>query len=124
MTDREVVLALGANADAEENMRQAQRLLKDLVDGLRCSTPVWTEPIGIKSGPFLNCVATGVSHRAYQELYTRMKAIERACGNSASRRRRGEIAMDIDILLYGDRRYHPGDWERAYIQEGMKELFS
>ena len=121
---KELVLALGANVDAKENMEQARHLLKELVQDLRCSTSVWTQPIGIVSKPFLNCVATGTCHIEYSQLRDCIKAIERECGNSTARRKRGEIAMDIDVLFYDGKRYHTNDWNRDYIKRGIEELFS
>lgn len=31
------------------------------------------------------------------------------------------VKIDIDILLYGDKRLHDKDWTRGYVKELMKE---
>ena len=89
---------------------------------MRYSHPLWTLPIGIQTNSFLNCVVLGQCEMEYEALRTQTKEIEQKCGNTAERRKNGEIAMDIDILLFGDKKYHRQDWKRQYIRDGMEEL--
>ena len=119
---KKVILALGANVDAEENIHKALGLLQEHLTSMCHSHPVWTTPIGIQSENFLNCVVQGHSGKEYEELKRLTKEIEQTCGNTAEQRKNGEIAMDIDILLYGEKKHHRQDWKRAYIREGMEEL--
>jgi 7,8-dihydro-6-hydroxymethylpterin-pyrophosphokinase len=47
----------------------------------------------------------------YEELNNWMKAIEREAF-----RCRHCVTLDLDILLYGTKRYHEKDWTRPYVQ--------
>ncbi len=117
-----VVLALGANVDAEDNISKALKLLQLHLASMHHSTPIWTLPIGIQSDNFLNCVVMGQYDKDYEELRKLTKKIEQDCGNTLEKRRSGKIAMDIDILLYNKKKYHPQDWKRQYIIEGIEKL--
>ena len=117
-----VILALGANVDAEENIYKALGLLQAHLASMHHSHPVWTAPIGLQSEDFLNCVVQGQCDIEFEELCQLTKEIEQICGNTIEKRKKGEIVMDIDILQYGGKKYHRPDWKRLYIREGLKEL--
>ena len=55
MRKRKLIIALGANVDAEANIELAKIHLGKLFPGIGFSTVVSTEPIGIESDDFLNC---------------------------------------------------------------------
>ncbi|MBQ6208616.1 MAG: 2-amino-4-hydroxy-6-hydroxymethyldihydropteridine diphosphokinase [Prevotella sp.] len=119
---RQVILALGTNHEQELNMSQAKEMLSRLLDGIRFSSLAWTAPIGIVSDHFLNCLAIGGTSLSLPSLLSAIKRIERKCGDTTSLRQENIVCMDIDILMYGDKRMHQGDWQRPYIQQLMNEL--
>lgn len=119
-----VILALGTNYNQINNMEKAKRLLNGFTSYIRYSTQTWTEPIGIVSDHFLNCLAIGETDMTLQPFISSIKRIEKKCGDSPSLREENIVCMDIDILMYGDIRMHQGDWQRPYIQQLMKELTS
>lgn len=113
-----VVLAIGSNhASADALASKALRLLGDYLTDLRATEALTTEAISIKSGPFRNCLATGHTTLGADELIAALKRCEHACGDRKSLRSRHVITMDIDLLLYDDRRYHTQDWSKSYIRE-------
>lgn len=117
-----VILALGANVNAEANIAKALLLLQKHIASIHHSHPVWTTPIGLQTEDFLNCVVQGMCDMEYDELRKLTKKIERECGNTTERRKNGQIAMDIDILLHSGKKYHRQDWKREYIKKGLIEL--
>ncbi len=119
---RQVILALGTNHEQELNMSQAKEMLARLLDDIYYSSQAWTPPIGIVSDHFLNCIAIGGTTKRLDSLLSATKRIERKCGDSPSLREENIVCMDIDILMYGDKRMHQGDWQRPYIQQLMNEL--
>ncbi|MBR5061441.1 MAG: 2-amino-4-hydroxy-6-hydroxymethyldihydropteridine diphosphokinase [Prevotella sp.] len=119
---RQVILALGTNHGQEPNMNQAKDMLTRLLDGIRFSSLAWTAPIGIVSDHFLNCLAIGETSLSLPSLLSAIKRIERKCGDTTSLRQENIVCMDIDILLFGDKRMHERDWQRPYIQQLMNEL--
>lgn len=120
-TTTSVLLALGSNTHAAENMERAAEALRLLLPSIRFSPTVSTAPIGMGGDNFLNAlaearIATTSPYTAYDTLHTALKAIEHRLGSTAADRREGRVAIDIDILRIGSHRYHEEDWERGYIR--------
>ena len=123
MTEKkELILSLGSNADQKECMLAACTKLHEMFgDDIVFSQQMWTNPIGIDSDKFLNClVFTHTSHKL-EYINKAMKHIERLCGNRKRARANNIIKMDIDILKYGEQILHNNDWSRAYIITMMKD---
>lgn len=122
MDSKRVILALGTNVNQERNMKQVRRLLADTWPDMKFTTPKWTQPIGIASDLFYNCLAYTAVDESLEELTEKVKNMERICGNTRAERSLNRIQMDIDILLYGDNKLHIDDWQRDYVQELMNEI--
>ena len=119
---RQVILALGTNCEQLRNMEKAKGMLADILWNISFSSQTWTAPIGIVSDQFLNCLAIGETSQSLSSLLSAIKRIERECGDSTALRQENIVRMDIDILLFGDKKMHNLDWQRPYIQQLMKEL--
>ena len=76
----------------------------------------------MSSALFYNCLAYTKVEETLEELTEKVKNMERICGNTGAERSLNRIQMDIDILLYGDKKLHIDDWQRDYIQELMNEI--
>lgn len=115
-------MSLGSNCDQKESMSAAKEKLRSMFgDDITFSECVWTEPIGIESDKFLNCLAfTHTSHKL-EYVSKAVKNIERGCGNRKRARTSNIVKMDIDILKYANQILHESDWSRKYITELMKE---
>lgn len=120
MTDTRVILALGSNTRQETSMEEAQRLLRELLPDIVFSRCMWTEPIGIRSEMFLNCMAQACTTLNLAQLKAAIKDIEQAIGdrNKAT----NTIPMDIDLMQYGSRRFKEDDWKREYIVKLKNEI--
>lgn len=122
MDSKQVILALGTNVNQERNMKQVRQLLVDTWPYMKFTTTKWTQPIGMASALFYNCMAYTEVEESLEELTEKVKNMERICGNTEAERSLNRIQMDIDILLYGDKKLHIDDWQRDYIQELMNEI--
>lgn len=135
LSDAEVTayLGLGANlGDRAGNIRRALELL-DRVHGIsiRRVSPLYeTEPVGVGGQPpFLNAVAEAGVAIAPELLLEHALAVERRLGRER-RRRLEPRTIDIDVLLFGDRRIdrpdltvpHPGLRERAFVLVPLADL--
>ncbi len=96
-----ILLGLGSNADREQHLWAGLDALSVLLPGLKCSPVFESEPVGIKSGPFLNLVVLTQTPMSLAELDRQLKSIEADSGRYAPGRK--DLPLDIDILLYGDR---------------------
>ena len=95
-------VGLGANlGDRERAIRGAAELL----EARRLSTIRETEPWGLTDQPrFLNAVAELETDRTPRELLDRLLEVERELGRVREGPRWGPRVIDLDLLLYGDRR--------------------
>jgi 2-amino-4-hydroxy-6-hydroxymethyldihydropteridine diphosphokinase len=90
-----------------------------------------TEPVGIADQPrFLNAAAAVETEVAPHELLDRLLGIERRLGRTREGPRFGPRTIDLDLLVYGDRRIdepglevpHPRLHERLFALEPLAEL--
>lgn len=128
-------LALGSNlGDRERNITRALELLDIRLNGhaLAISPMMETKAIGFDGKDFINCVALYDCGSDPFEVLDICKSIERQMGrtdereyDAEGRRVYHDRIIDIDILMYGDRKIdsdrlvlpHPQVETRPYIKE-------
>lgn len=115
-------MALGSNTDAETHICAAKRMIENVFSDIVFSSSLLTEPIGIDSDKFLNCLAVAFTELSKEETEHALKCIERDCGDNEADRKESKILMDIDILEFEGEKYHIGDWERDYVKTLIKEI--
>ena len=127
-----VYLGLGTNLGARRrNLSAARRRLREKgLRILRQSRVIETEPWGVTDQPrFLNQVVEGDWHGTARQLLRVAKEVERDGGRKPAARW-GPRVIDVDILLFGDRRIrlrdlvipHPRIAERPFVRESLREL--
>jgi 2-amino-4-hydroxy-6-hydroxymethyldihydropteridine diphosphokinase len=120
MKTKTLVFTLGTNTRQHENMAAAKRQLREHLPGIIFSANVWTDPIGIESDQFLNCVAMVTSTLPPDKLNTIVQEIENSLGGKDHEN--NIVNMDIDLLQYGQQKLKKQDWQRPYVTEGIKEI--
>jgi 2-amino-4-hydroxy-6-hydroxymethyldihydropteridine diphosphokinase len=136
MTDSPAVIAyLGIGSNIGDSMLQVVRALREIdeLPGtrlLRCSSLYETDPVGFIDQPrFINAVASVSTHLAPRALLEGLLDIEQRHGRMRMMKN-GPRTLDLDILLYGDRRIgdagltipHPHLHERAFVLEPLLEI--
>lgn len=118
-----VIVSVGSNADEERMVAEAARRLSLLLEGALCSPRLRTQPVGkpleAEEWPaptFLNMVVAGGTRLPADELERWLKDTERALGRREDEKRRGKVSIDLDLLAYDQRRFHPGDWQRQHVR--------
>lgn len=96
------IIALGSNSNQEENISKAQILLKQRFKGIKFSDAQWTEPIGIKSDKFLNCLGTFETDISLTQVKQCLEEIEQTMGDSHESHQKGNVLIDIDLAQYGE----------------------
>ena len=96
------IIALGSNSNQEENISKAQILLKQRFKGIKFSVAQGTEPIGIKSDKFLNCLGTFETDISLTQVKQCLKEIEQTMGDSHESHQKGNVLIDIDLAQYGE----------------------
>ena len=117
-----VILCLGSNADQEANIQQAQQLLRNEYASIDFTPSIWTEPVGVVSPPYLNCLATMSIKDSLSCLHDKTKAIERLMHSSREERKDNIVRIDIDILSFDHKYYHEDDWSRDYVKRLIQDL--
>lgn len=118
-----ILIAIGSNHDAERHLEEVRILLKDSFgDDIVFSPTLQTADVKKEGPDFINALAVITTNMSYQEVKALLKKLEEKCGNTKEARKRHEVAMDLDILAFNNRRYHLNDWNRSYIQELIKHL--
>ena len=125
-------LGLGSNLGSRaRNLSAARRRLRQRgMRILRQGRVMETEPWGVTEQPrFLNQVLEGEWSGTPRALLRLAKTVEREGGRRRTRRW-GPRVIDVDILLFGDRRLrerdlvipHPRIRERDFVVESLAEL--
>lgn len=119
-----IIISIGSNYNQKENISFAKKKLAGMLGEQTSFTrDMWTEPVGIQSEKFINCICISTTRHTLLQLTKAFKQLEKKCERSKKNDLINKIPLDIDILLYGDQRYHDKDWERQYIQELLNDFF-
>ena len=121
MTLHNVLIALGSNTgNRQGNLSEALVKCKDFIQTDRLSPVIETKPIGHTNNPYLNQLFSGTTSLTLEKLLDNTKRIENEMGRDRSNR--GNVAIDIDIILYDQQKLHFTDWERDYIKQLLTQL--
>ena len=99
----QVYIALGSNIDPVARLLQAARLLKTHFPDARFSSCFRNRAVGFDGDDFINAVAGFSSALEVSALLELLHRIEERCGRGRADPKWGPRAMDLDLLLYGDR---------------------
>jgi 2-amino-4-hydroxy-6-hydroxymethyldihydropteridine diphosphokinase len=126
-----IAIALGSNlGDRASHLAFALERLRPLVQNIRVSRLIDTDPVGVGAQPlFLNGAAAGATRLGPRELLNALLSIEQERG----RERPFEGAprtLDLDLVLYGDSIIsepglavpHPRFRARAFVLAPLAEI--
>ncbi len=122
MQEHVTIMSLGSNSEQETCFGRAMELIKREFDDVVFTRTMWTSPIGIKSGRFLNALAVAKTLRDETTTTECLKKIERECGDSREKREQNIVMMDIDLLSFDGLKRHENDWNRPYIVDLLHEI--
>lgn len=119
-----IIACVGTNVNHQSNIAKAREFLDNTFADCRFSRVMLTLPIGMGNTNvrFANMLVVFNSILDTEEIVSKLKQIERQCGDTRLARSRGEVVMDIDLLRYDDERFHPSDWQRHYVKTLMEEM--
>lgn len=115
------IVSLGSNTDSSYTINRAIERLTEFWPDIEFSTKVYTRPIGLSnSGPFLNLVGRFKTSLAPLAITSICKEVESALGRD--RQDPNCIAIDIDLIQWGDAILKPCDLQYEHIRDGINEL--
>jgi len=115
------LICCGSNTDYEKSFEIARQELQAYFPTIRFSKGEFTTPYNLENqNLFYNQIAQFETSLPAEEVEMLLKGIEHTCGRSIDDRE--NICMDIDLLRYDKEVLREDDYERSYVQNGIKEL--
>jgi 2-amino-4-hydroxy-6-hydroxymethyldihydropteridine diphosphokinase len=127
-----VAIALGSNlGDRGRLLREAAASLADVIQDIRLSPVIETEPVGVEAQPpFLNGALTGRAALSARALLEQLLATESQFGRQRPHPGAART-LDLDLILYGDAVIdeppalvvpHPRFRERQFVLEPLAAI--
>lgn len=118
----EVIIGIGSNLDAENNIWRVLEILTEKFELLKVSEFVKTKPIGITEQPdFMNGAAKIRTTENQNNLEHLLKQIEDQMGRDRSAPKFGPRCIDLDIVAWNgeivDNDYYTRDFLKKSVQE-------
>ena len=118
-----VLISLASNHEQKENLCKAREALTQILSLPKFTPEQWTHPMGKHFGRFyINQLVSAETTLSSEDLTSRLKDTEKCLGRTPELRRHGIVPIDLDLLLYDDKRFHLQDWERSYIKDLLQLL--
>ena len=105
-----ITISLGSNTEQEQHMEEAIERLKTVFSDITFTQPQWTEPIGVVSDRYLNCLANFTTSLPLQQLVQQLKDVETAMGDTHENHKQGIVLIDLDVIKYGDKEVKKIAW--------------
>lgn len=118
-----VVISIGSNvADARQRVADAIALLVEMLPNGYASEVYVTPGLSDPDRMYANAVVWGESVNAPEELGRRLKEMEYEFGRTPEMRSRGDVPLDLDIVIADGIILRPKDFNRHYFQLGWQSL--
>lgn len=118
-----VIIGVGSNIDAENNVGVAKRMLREKLNVLGESEFIRTKPVGSRNQQdFLNGSLLVKTRLGRKRLKALLKGVEVALGRDAGEDRYGPRKMDLDILVWNGEIIDSDVYERGFLRRSVIEL--
>ncbi len=118
-----IYLSLGSNhGDRHRNVEEGLIWLQDILLESRSSSIYVTKAVQGYGPAYYNAVVFGQTPMEYDEFNRLLKEYEINCGRSPESRKRNEVIIDIDIVVWDGKIVRPTDFSRDFFQIGYGEI--
>ncbi len=119
----EVIIGIGSNLDAENNIRRVLEILAEKFTLQKVSEFVKTKPIGIAEQPdFTNGAAKIRTNLNQDNLEYILKQIEDQMGRDRSAPKSGPRCIDLDIVVWNGEIVDDDYYTRDFLQKSVQEI--
>lgn len=119
----EVIIGIGSNLDAENNVRRVLEILAEKFELLKVSAFVKTKPIGITEQPdFTNGAAKIRTSLNRNNLEHILKQIEDQMGRDRSAPKFGPRCIDLDVVVWNGEIVDEDYYTRDFLQKSVQEI--
>ncbi len=120
-----VVIGLGSNINAKNNIPLAIEELKQFSQVIQFSEVLITKPIGItEQDDFSNAAVLIHTTIGFQELNKRLKEVEDQLGRDRSRPKYGPREIDLDIVVYDDEVKDEDYYTRDFLKKVVDQVWT
>ena len=117
------IISLGSNSGPSElQIRDAVSWLSDNFELVGVSEIYRTEPVGHAKGIYYNAVAAIRAILSAGELDNRLKIYEVSKGRDDGARERGDVPIDLDIVLADDKVLREWEYNQEFFRRGFRQL--
>ncbi len=118
-----VIIGVGSNIDAENNVSVAKGMLREKLNVLGESEFIRTKPVGLREQrDFLNGSLLVKTRLGRKRLKALLKGVEVALGRDGGEDRYGPRKMDLDILVWNGEIVDSDVYEREFLRRSVIEL--
>ena len=119
----EVIIGIGSNLDAENNIRRGLEILAEKFELLKVSEFIKTKPIGITEQPdFINGAAKISTILNRENLEIILKQIEDQMGRDRTVPKFGPRCIDLDIVVWNGEIVDDDYYTRDFLQKSVQEI--
>lgn len=117
------VLCIGSNLEPRvERVADARDWLIDILKNHACSNIYETPEIHGVGRPYMNMVCEGYSDISFSRLSQMCKDYEVLAGRDEMSRSRGDVPIDIDVVVVNDKVVRDKDFRQKFFWIGAKQI--
>lgn len=121
----ETILSLGSNyGDRKSHVKAAAEWLQNLFSDYKASSIYTTGDCHGGKRHYMNAVVVGKTDLTFSQLDEYCKRYELTNGRTNEARLRGDVPIDIDIVMYAGEITRPKDFWQSFFQIGLKQITS
>lgn len=118
-----IYLSLGSNfGDREKNIEEAVRWLENRLKDIQRSANYETPEINGYGPPYYNSVIKGETDLSFDNLNSLLKDYEIKCGRTSEAKKRKEVIIDIDIVIWDKKIIREKDYFCNFFQIGFQQI--
>jgi len=119
-----VIVGIGSNINAEENIQQMLKILDTKVEVIKISPFIKTKPIGIEDqADFTNGAVRIQSALDIKSLTKLLKGIEDEMGRDRSVAKFGPRCIDLDIAVWNNKIVDQDYFTRDFLKNSVDEIW-
>lgn len=123
MKPNRVVIGVGSNVRAEENIGLAKAAIESAHELVKASSFIKTEPLGFKDqAEFTNGAFLINTDMDPGELKSWLKKLESKLGRETTENKNGPRTIDLDIVVWNEEIVDDEVYEREYLRKSIHEL--
>lgn len=119
----EVIIGIGSNLDADNNISRVLEILSEKYELLKVSSFIKTKPIGITNQPdFTNGAVKIKTGESQDNLHKALKQIEDQMGRDRTVPKFGPRCIDLDIIVWNGEIVDDDYYTRDFLQKSVQEI--